>query len=292
MPKLSSGLRTIYGASLLLGVCLIKGPYRGPQIAHMRAQRNNSFHDGAIKQCLEGFLASAFVEQHNYLQQKDADRLTQLAKEQYSDAGLSGYADDEWSKGGATLPEQQRGQVLSALAEAIRTLPPHSTLVELGTGNGDVAAHIAREFPESEVVGVDFITATAEKKHSSQENLKWVAGYALDLFETGKLRPDLVWGSSIFCLLPPRELRRYILCMRDSGTRLIVLNEPSWGKLDLGLKGIPRSVHLEGLVWHHDYPALLTEFGYRPTHQTFNPYKHPLSPRTDIRLAIGAYEVC
>lgn len=284
-------LKIAYGAAIFFAITLFNGSYRGAQLVHIKAQRDEGINDRALKALLESPLASPFIQRDSFLQLRDADSLTLAAKKQYSDPDLSGYADWEYKLGGGSLSEQQRGQILEPLLDAVRRMPPDATLSEIGTGNGDVVAFIAKEFPTLQVIGVDFITQVAEKKYSSQSNAQWVSGYALNLIEGGHLNADLFWVSSTFCLMPPLELRRYINAIRDSGTSTVVVNEPSWGQLPLHNTGVAGSTHLEGIVWHHNYPALFGELGFNTVYQTFNAYRHPLSPRPEIRLAIGVYEV-
>jgi len=282
--------QNILGAGLVFVYSGFKGPYRGSQLAHIHAQRNQSMSDRALKKFLEGFVSTPFSQQRMYLEQRDKDSLTESVKLQYAGADLTWRTDYISSKGGDALFDEQRGQVLTPLLDSMQRLPAGASVMEIGTHTGDVVAYVAKQHPELTFTGVDFITSVAQKKHSALSNVKWVDGYALDLLESGSIRPDLIWGSSVWCLVPPRELDRYMRALRAVGTQVVVISEPSWGQLDLRGRNGARSIHLEGDVWHHDYPAMMEEMGYKTTYQTFHRYKHEASPRPDIRLAIGVYE--
>lgn len=61
---------------------------------------------------------------------RDQARISERALAQYADASLSGYGDWTYTKGGETIPEQQRGLVLAFLEPLLAQLPPRQQVVE------------------------------------------------------------------------------------------------------------------------------------------------------------------
>lgn len=216
-------------------------------------------------------IASAFCEGHagrvglNYSifsAEKDRDRLTAIAAQRYSDESLHGFGDADYSRrsDGKPLLQQQRALILHPVFRAMDTDNP-SSVMEIGTGNGDVIAHVARNYPKTQFTGVDFFTSVAQSKHHAP-NLKFISGYALDILEAGVISPDLVFATSTFCLAAPKEFARYLSAMRS--VRRIVISDPvtSGHRHDQSdLK--PRSMHMDMEMWWHNYRGYLTDAGYR-----------------------------
>jgi SAM-dependent methyltransferase len=210
-------------------------------------------------------LSSAFTN-YGYLQQAlRTDGMSPRAVAEYADDALSGYGDWDYDKGGDTLETQQRGLILPLLTRTLESVPDKSVVLEIGTGNGDVIAHLADTHSNLAFVGVDLSVRTAQAKHGSTPNLDFRTGYALTMFEHGELRADVVFASSTFLIFTPAELARYLRAFRTAGVRHIVLNEPTWSGYSHRQDRGSFSRHLEAATWHHDYGGYLLEAGFTVT---------------------------
>lgn len=203
-------------------------------------------------------------------------RLSTRAIAQYSDDALMGYGDEVWTKGGATLETQQRGLILP-LVHAVLGGSSGLRVVEIGTGNGDVIAAIAHQYPQHHCAGVDFSVTTARRVHPE---VAFCEGYALDL----ALPADVVLLSSTAVVCTPAEWQAYCRRWRASGVQHVLLNEPTWGGYRQDPTGPVWSHHLEGACWLHQYGASLRAAGYVLRQHETHPYQHPVSARPDIVL--------
>jgi SAM-dependent methyltransferase len=144
-----------------------------------------------------GRLAAAFCSGHAgrlgqnyhiYAENKDVDRISAIALRYYGDDSLHGYGDAEFTRAdGKALVDQQRGLVIPLVAAAVERDRPKLVL-EIGTGNGDVVAHLAARRPAVQFVGCDLSVENAAAKHRVP-NLSFVKGYALDLLRDRTLFP-------------------------------------------------------------------------------------------------------
>ena len=211
-----------------------------------------------------------------YLRNRNNSRLSSAVLKYYSDDSLSGYGDWEYKKGGTTITEQQRGLILPLLKDSLQG-PLKKTVIEIGTGNGDVLAHLREEYPRHDYFGVDFSVRNARMKHP---HLIFIKGYALDLLQSKNIKGDLVFASSTFLFFAPRELQAYLIAIKDRGFKEIVLNEPTWGK------GREKSRYLERGCWQHDYKKYLEEAGFIVKDFSHFHYRHPISKRPDIFITL------
>jgi len=227
-----------------------------------------------------GILVDFDFGQQQHLQ----DRPSAKAIEDYSTDDLMGYGDEEFTKGGVDIYSQQRGLVLplveAALDKSIKTV------CEIGTGNGDVIAHLAQKYPGKKYVGIDFSVATASKKWNLP-NLSFVAGYAADLLKTIE-PPDLVFASSTFLLFTPLELENYAKIMSERGVSKVILSEPQWYGYKAAKMSKTKSAHMERSVWYHHYAAYFKDKGYSASAFEERNYKHPVSARPDIVITLLA----
>ena len=273
----------------VLIIYLIRGSYRTNQFLHSEVQRN----DRIIGKMLNILVSSPFrfiFQQHLlYIEGRDRASVSHIAIAQYGqDDHLAGYGDEVFAKGGDQIPQQQRGMILPTLRNKLKQLPPGAVAVEIGTGNGDVAALIASEFPEVKVFGNDFSVLTATKKHSAVTNLLFQKGYALELIESGIIKGDILWASSTFMIFTPLEIHRYFSAISKSFSH-IVMSEATWGRHAMEIDGPPTSEHLENAIWFHNYVLYAKHYGYSIDRMQYDPYKHPISVRPDIQLFIASF---
>jgi SAM-dependent methyltransferase len=248
---------------------------------------------------LSGRLASAFCQGHagrlgqNYSifrDERDKERITDIALRFYSDDSLHGFAESDYSAraDGKPLLEQQRGLIVPLVERAIETDRP-ATVLEIGCGNGDVLAHLALAHPNLHFVGADLSVLYAERKHHDIPNLTFKKGYALDLLRGG-LGADLVFGSSTFCIFAPKELEAYFDALGQ--TRRIVISDPVTFGNSHSADPRPASRHMDLYMWWHNYYGYLTSRGWAVEHsETVNfAYSHNPSARVVLLSAVKVRE--
>ena len=241
-----------------------------------------------------GRIASAWCQGHagrigeNYAiwrAGKDNDRITDIALAYYSDDSLHGFADTDYALRGAGKPllEQQRAMIIPLAEDAIKTTGA-KTVLEIGTGNGDVIAHLAKAFPDVEFTGVDLSVANAVAKHSGTKNLTFAKGYALDMLRAGEISGDVVFGTSTFCVFAPNEFSAYL----DAITaKHIVISDPVTGGNTHTKDPTPKSRHMDLYMWWHNYFGWLTSKGWQiRRHETVG-YRYP-QKHTEVVLVSAA----
>jgi hypothetical protein len=293
IQQIKSGLKIVAGFTIYMGYSLIFGAYRGGQMFYSVAQTEGK--SIGVVCAIALFESPLFEIMKNYAflkENKNNSRLSSLTVDQYSDDSLSGYGDKEFTKGGDTILEQQRGLILPILEKAIRESTKNNLrIVEIGTGNGDVVAYLAKNFPEHTFIGVDFSIRNAKEKYCDVNNLVFIKGYALDLLDNKKLVGDIIFSSSTFCVFTPIELENYFSLLRKNSFREIILNEPSWAGYKQKNNNEIISKHLEGAVWFHNYCGYLLKEGYNIKEFTFSHYNHPISQRPDINICLVHGEI-
>jgi hypothetical protein len=211
-----------------------------------------------------GRIASAFCEGHagrvcsNYAiftAEKDKERINHVVLSTYSDDSWCGYGDTDAD--GKTLLEQARGLIVPLVERAIASDHPR-TVLEIGTANGDIIAHLAERYPSINFIGIDLSVATAQRKHS-RPNLRFVKGYALDILRRGDVPTDLVYSSSTFCLFAPKELAAYMSALASA--RRVILSDPvTFGNIHMR-DPKPKSRHMDLYTWWHNHFGYLTATG-------------------------------
>lgn len=280
----------------VIGFCwylLLYVRYRGAYHAanrFYRAMQNPSHRMGRYARALaEGPLGRVVRDYHFMKEHVEREELSTRVIAEYSDDDLAGYGSAVLEKGGATLSEQQRGlilpliqQVLDKHAQAGR----NKTVIEIGTGNGDVIAYLAHKYPAHSFVGVDFSVTNARAKHTGLTNLTFKEAYALHALRNGTLNGDIAFGSSTFCVFTPKELDAYCRELHRVGFSEVLLNEPTWGGYEQLDDAGARSAHLQNSVWYHNYAGYLRKNGFDIAAFEFFHYKHPASARPDIFVTL------
>lgn len=217
----------------------------------------------------------------------DRQRLSTGVIQEYSDESLLGYGDIDYDKGGETLDQQQRGLMLPLLEESLTEKQGKmEKVIEIGCGNGDVLAYLAKRFPDFFFTGVDFFVSNARAKHGKIDNLTFVKGYALELLESEQLKGDILFASSTFCNFTPKELAKYLNLIKKKGITEIILSDPVWHGYVQENNSTVISKHIERSVWYHNYCGYLRSSGYKISDFSFFHYKHPKSVRPDIFVSL------
>jgi len=250
--------------SSLLGCLILQ--LIGRNRFYFYAQKNNFFsgvcrvfaNDIHVKKVVRGFID---INDSLY-----TERQSLASIKLYSNPSLGGFGDSVITgKGDSHLPltEQLRFIILPALESLIDDLGEGATICELGVANGDVLAYLADKYPKNHFVGVDFIVGNTIKNHSFQ-NLKFMPGYALDLLDEGKLNNvDVIYGSSTFLCMGPRELANYLKAMSNASVKNIIVSEPLTRNYDPKNHPFPTSIHMEVNYWGHNYAQVFRDFGFQ-----------------------------
>ena len=240
-------------------------------------------------------IASAFCQGHAgrvcqnysiYQQNIEKDRISDISLKFYSDESLHGFADINYKLRGDGKPllEQQRSLIIPLVENQIQKINPIKKILEIGTGNGDVLAYLAKKYSNLEFFGVDLSVSNAIKKHNLP-NLYFVEGYALDLLMKGKISGDIVFGSSTFCIFTPKE---FVACLNAiKATKGLVISEPlTFGyKHTKDTRAISR--HMDLYMWWHNYYGYLHDQSFEiDTYQTV-PFSYSHSPNCEVVLISG-----
>jgi len=234
-----------------------------------------------------GRVASAFCQGHagkvccNYAiftAEKDKERISDAMLRCYTDDNVHAYGDTDAD--GKHMLEQERGLIVPLVENAIASDHPN-TVLEIGTANGDVIAHLAECYPSINFIGIDLTVATAQQKHS-RSNLRFVKGYALDILNRREVAADLVYASSTFCAVTPKELAAYMGSLASA--RRVILSDPvTFGnvhKRDVQ----PKSRHANLYGWWHNYFGYLTAASWTVDYfETVN-FAHSWNPNAKVIL--------
>lgn len=245
--------------------------------------RDRFYHYAQDRNGIAGRLASAFCQGHAgrvgsnyaiYQRDKDRERMTDVARLYYSDDSLHGFGDSDLPRPDAKKPllEQRRAMVVPLVERAIGNAS--TTVIEIGTGNGDVIAHLANVYPNVKFTGVDLSVKNAEAKHALP-NLEFRKGYALDMLEAG-LTADLVFANSTFCIFAPKELKAYLSALSPC-RRLIISDPVTMGNVHTK-DPQPRSRHMDLYMWWHNYYGYLTAAGWSIETFETRTYAYPHNP--------------
>lgn len=197
-----------------------------------------------------------------------------------NDPSLRKYGDGDCGQSeDDNIEKQQRGLIVPIIREIFKK-NKIKTIVEIGTGNGDVVSHLAKEYNEKKFIGIDFNTETAKKKHSLK-NLDFISDYALDYFLKLKdSKIDLVFATSTFIFFLPKEMEKYLKVLAEK-CKFIIISDPTWNGVHKK-KLILNTYHLEEGVFFHNHKYYFESFNFHILANNFNHYKHKTSPRPDI----------
>ncbi len=246
---------------------------------------------------LTGRIAFAFCQGHAgrvghnfaiFKAERDKDTITDIARSLYSDDNLYGFGESDYGSraDGKGLLEQQRGLIIPLVEQAIAADQP-KRVIEIGTGNGDVIAHLAIANPDIEFIGIDLSVTNAARKHRDVANLKFQKGYALD-FLRGGLKGDLILATSTFCSFAPKELAAYFSEMKTQRIKRIVISDPVTFGFSHSRDPEPTSMHMDFYMWWHNYYGYLSDLGYRiETHDTVS-YHYSYNPDAKVVLVSAA----
>jgi hypothetical protein len=218
---------------------------------------------------------------------KEQERVSDEAIRMYSNDECFGYAKPDLN-GTMPITEQSRGKVIPEIEDSLKG-KNSMMVVEIGTGNGDVIAYLAKKHPEHNFIGVDFSVKHAKEKHAGIGNASFMKGYALDLLNEGKLKGNILFGSSTFTIMLPKELDKYLELARKAGFTEIMACEPTWGGYKQENSDKSESFHMEQVCWYHNYAGYMRKHGYGKTslHEFIYPKDRSTRPGGSHTLAHG-----
>lgn len=219
----------------------------------------------------------------------DCSRQSAASLEIYRGDSLAGWADADrvGGDGHVELVRQMRCIVLGDVIAYLERAKSQKRVLEIGTGNGDVIAYLARLFPQHLFFGVDLSVKVALGLYADVPNLTLSEGYALDLLETHQIDGDMVFASSTFCVFPPKELFSYIRAIREAGYSEIVLVDPLTRRFSVNGAGGAFSKHMARGMWGHNYTGYFIDEGYRPKLRIEQYYCHSKRPKVTFQVACG-----
>jgi SAM-dependent methyltransferase len=256
--------------------------------------RNRFYRLAQDRRGIAGRIAAAFCHGHagrlgrNYgifLEERDKERITSIAARHYSDDDLWGAATENyrWADGKEIL-DQQRGLIIPLVEKAIGSDFP-KTVCEIGCGSGELPALLAAKHPNIEFVGVDLSVTHAKRLHQAP-NLRFEAGYALDMLQDGRLKADIYFGTSTFCIFAPKEMRAYIEAM--AGPCRVIISDPvTFGNVHTR-DPEPKSRHMDYFMWWHNYFGYLTAAGWTVDHHETVNFAYSYNPNAKVVL-VSAY---
>jgi SAM-dependent methyltransferase len=253
---------------IVLGAILIS--LIGRDRFHLLSQNDGSrLGQFAKKFAAHRYLRSIVVGQIEISKDKDRSTRSFSSLDIYSDASLGGFAMESLPKGDQHNPleYQLRTLLLPEVREAIemeRRLNPNKdiTVLEIGTGNGDVTNLLAENYPEVNMVGVDFDISVAKNKYT-RYNLRFIEFYILDDLENGGIHPDIIFASSTFTVVTPAELVRYAKALKSNGVRSVIISDPLTRRYHPDKFPGVVSRHMSKGLWGHDYRGYFSEEGYK-----------------------------
>ena len=154
------------------------------------------------------------------------------------------------------------------------------SVLNIGCNYGYMDSLLAKSHLKIQFNGVDVNDDTPQKNADiASSNLRFWAGYALDMLERGEISADLVYLSSTTTVIRNEEIRRYLRILKKTA-KYVLFSEPNWplpgniitnpGKIPV-TESVPAYVQREALTgsyaylcWNHNYAGLLEAGGFDP----------------------------
>lgn len=214
------------------------------------------------------------VQNRKRLSQADIESMVSSEQETIDSRYVNAAMSQALGNGNAPNPQSRHQQVADVCIELINQ---HKYLIKnvvnVGARVDFVSPYLAPKFPDINFTSVDF-QKNLDQSNSflpQSENWSFKSSYALDVFESQELKPDLVIFISTSVLFTNKELKAYFAAL-SKFAKFIVLNEPFWHPFeslnyfkvfkpedidpDNSLRGGSLSNYL------HNYPAILSANGF------------------------------
>lgn len=249
----------------------------GPNRFHYLAQRSGIASKVAKDFCENQWLVNLVNWHKEYLEGKDRDRISDYALKLYSGKSLGGWGEitEETVKRGdrhLSVFDQMRGIVVPYLEKEMRAENVKSIL-EIGSGDGQLLHELAVKHPSKKFVGVD-LNSDYAKENFSAENCTFQSGYALDTLSSSyKDQYDIIFASSTFVVFTPKELEAYLSVIKDIGVSKVILVDPITRKYSPE-KYPNTSLHMAHGMWGHDYNYYFDKISWNSRRFLFKYEKH------------------
>ena len=163
-----------------------------------------------------------------------------------------------------------------------------NTLVEIGTGNGDVLNYLSSEFPEiNRFVGIDLSRNQVEinkKRFDKNKKLEFVTADAYEwVKQHGHSNTIFVSSRGVLEYFLEERLQDFLIEIRKLGKIMFVAIEPNGG--DHNFEENPNSqLYGNEPSFSHNYPKLFKNAGFSIWHFT----QQPWAGGTDYQTFVGA----
>jgi len=151
------------------------------------------------------------------------------------------------------------------------------TLVEIGTGHGDVLNYLSSKFPKvNSFVGIDLSPDQIhfnKEKYRENGRLKFVASDGLDwIKEHGESNMIFITSGGVLEYFTEKRLKILFDHLNNLGPTIFLAIEPIGTEIDFSVDPSSRPYGVER-SFSHDYKRLFKEAGFELWHQSKIPYK-------------------
>lgn len=158
-----------------------------------------------------------------------------------------------WADGYGTVPEYPTTNPVhlrqeAALAEALRRVPDITSVIEVGCGDGRIAALLHRELPQAAYAGLDISPERLERTKLVRPDAELFCA-AIQDFQTDRTW-DLALTVEVLMHIPPEEIGEVVDKLKRLARYVIAVE---WVP-----EVMPETVDSHN--WPHDYPSLLRPF--------------------------------
>lgn len=163
-----------------------------------------------------------------------------------------------------------------------------TSLVEVGTGNGDVLNYLSEEFPSiNRFIGIDLsadqINLNSKKFHANQK-LEFVASDAFDwVQEHGQSNTIFVSSRGVLEYFIEARLQEFLIEINKLGNTFFVAIEPNGGDHDFETT-LNSQLYGNEPSFSHNYPHLFKNAGFNLWHFS----QQPWLGGTDMQTFVGA----
>ena len=218
---------------------------------------SNTLRYKCVDALLKSNLSHVFASSSYVLNNKDRDRVTDFAANQYSDDSLCGYGNPD-----LVGQSQDRYTNIYAALEIALSADEVRKIVEVGSAIGNNLVYMAKKYSDKEFLGIDFSIKNAVELQPELPNLSFEKGYAVDLMEDGNIKGDVFFSISTATYMTPKELERYIKNAKSCGALYVIFFEPIIFGYQVSVNKCAESFHEFGAIWYHNFSGYLLERGY------------------------------
>ncbi|SIQ78098.1 Methyltransferase domain-containing protein [Maribacter ulvicola] len=160
--------------------------------------------------------------------------------------------------------------------ELSNTSESYTTLVEIGTGNGDVLNYLSAEFPEiKRCIGIDLSTdqiAMNIKKFENNKKLEFIRADAFDwVRDHGESHTIFVSSRGVLEYFMENRLQAFLKEINLLGKTMFVAIEPNGGDHDFETT-LHSQLYGDEPSFSHNYPHLFRNAGFSLWHSSQKPW--------------------